>query len=121
MKRGRTTMDNLPISFTQSVIIIVLVAITTFATRVIPFLLFPDGKEIPKTVQYLGKVLPPAVIGMLVIYCFKSVTPTEFPFGLPELIAGTVVVILHVWKRNNLLSIGVGTVLYMVLVQTVFA
>lgn len=113
-------MNNLPVSFWKSVIIIALVALTTFATRVIPFLLFPDGKEIPKTVQYLGKVLPAAVIGMLVVYCFKSVVPTEFPFGLPELIAGAVVVLLHIWKRNNLLSIGVGTVLYMVLVQVVF-
>lgn len=114
-------MNNLPISFQQSVIIIVLVAITTFATRVIPFILFPSGKKVPKTVEQLGKVLPPAVIGMLVIYCLKSVSPLTYPFGLPELIAGLLVVVLHIWKRNNLLSIGVGTVVYMVLVQTVFA
>lgn len=110
----------MPISFARSVIIIVLVAITTFATRLFPFVLFPEGRKIPKSVEYLGKVLPPAVIGMLVVYCLKGVTPLSFPFGLPELIASAVVVILHVWKRNNLLSIGVGTVLYMVLVQTVF-
>lgn len=114
-------MNNLPISFQQSVIIIVLVSITTFATRVIPFVLFPSGKKVPKTVEQLGKVLPPAVIGMLVIYCLKSVSPLTYPFGLPELIAGLLVVVLHIWKRNNLLSIGVGTVVYMVLVQTVFA
>lgn len=114
-------MNNLPISFQQSVIIIVLVSITTFATRVIPFILFPSGKKVPKTVEQLGKVLPPAVIGMLVIYCLKSVSPLTYPFGLPELIAGLLVVVLHIWKRNNLLSIGVGTVVYMVLVQTVFA
>lgn len=113
-------MSNLPVSFWRSVIIIVLVAVTTLATRAIPFILFPEGKEIPKAVQYLGKVLPPAVIGMLVVYCFKSVSVTFFPFGLPELIAGTVVVLLHVWKRNNLLSIGTGTILYMVLIQYVF-
>jgi len=113
-------MSNLPVSFWRSVIIIALVALTTFATRAIPFILFPDGKEIPKTVQYLGKVLPAAVIGMLVVYCFKSATPMQFPFALPELIAGAVVVLLHIWKRNNLLSIGVGTVLYMILVQYVF-
>ena len=113
-------MNNLPVSFSQSVIIIVLVSITTFATRVIPFLLFPGGKPIPKTIQYLGKVLPAAVIGMLVVYCLKGVVPAEFPFGLPELIAGATVVLLHIWKRNNLLSIGVGTVLYMILVQTIF-
>ncbi|MBQ8766132.1 MAG: branched-chain amino acid transporter permease [Clostridia bacterium] len=113
-------MTDLPVSFWRSVIIIVLVAVTTLATRAIPFILFPEGKEIPKAVQYLGKVLPPAVIGMLVVYCFKSVDVTSSPFGLPELIAGLVVVVLHVWKRNNLLSIGTGTILYMVLIQYVF-
>lgn len=114
-------MTNLPVPFWHSVIIIVLVALTTLATRAIPFVLFPEGKKIPKAVEYLGKVLPPAVIGMLVVYCLKSVNITESPFGLPELIAGAVIVVLHIWKRNNFLSIGVGTVLYMVLVQTVFA
>ena len=97
-------MNNLPVSFLQSVIIIVLVSITTFATRVIPFLLFPGGKPIPKTIQYLGKVLPVAVIGMLVVYCLKGVVPTEFPFGLPELIAGATVVLLHIWKRRSFFS-----------------
>lgn len=113
-------MSNLPVSFWRSVIIIVLVAITTLATRAIPFIIFPEGKEIPKSVQYLGKVLPPAVIGMLVVYCFKSMNIFSAPFGLPEIIAGLAVVLLHIWKRNNLLSIGAGTILYMVLVQYVF-
>lgn len=114
-------MNDLPVSFSRSLIIIVLVALTTLATRAIPFILFPAGKKIPKTVEYLGKVLPPAVIGMLVVYCLKSVSLMSLPFGLPELIAGSTVVILHIWKRNNLLSIGAGTILYMLLVQTVFA
>lgn len=113
-------MNNLPVSFWRSVIIIVLVALTTLATRAIPFILFPEGKKIPKAVEYLGKVLPPAVIGMLVVYCLKSVNILENPFGLPELIAGLTVALLHVWKRNNLLSIGVGTILYMILIQSVF-
>ena len=113
-------MNELPVAFWRSVAIILLVALTTLATRAIPFILFPEGKEIPKAVQYLGKVLPPAVIGMLVVYCFKSVEITSSPFGLPEIIAGLAVVLLHVWKRNNLLSIGTGTILYMVLVQYVF-
>ncbi len=113
-------MTNLPVSFWRSLIIILLVALTTLATRAIPFILFPQGKKVPKAVEYLGKVLPPAVIGMLVVYCFKSMNVISAPFGLPELIAGIIVVLLHVWKRNNLLSIGVGTVLYMVLVQYVF-
>lgn len=113
-------MNSLPVSFWRSVVIIILVALTTFATRAIPFILFPEGREIPKAVQYLGKVLPPAVISMLVVYCFKSMDITSAPFGLPEIIAGVVVALLHVWKRNNLLSIGAGTIFYMVLVQYVF-
>ncbi len=113
-------MNELPVSFWRSVAIILLVAFTTLATRAIPFIMFPEGKKIPKAVQYLGKVLPPAVIGMLVVYCFKSVEITSVPFGLPEIIAGLAVVLLHVWKRNNLLSIGAGTILYMVLVQYIF-
>lgn len=108
------------ISIMRSFLIIGLVAATTFLTRAIPFLMFPKGKEIPKIVQYLGAVLPAAVIGMLVIYCLKSVNVISFPYGLPEFIAVTAVIGLHVWKRNNLLSIGAGTVLYMVLVQAVF-
>jgi len=110
----------MPLSVEMSLLIILVVAVTTFATRVIPFLLFPKGKEIPKTIQYLGKVLTPAVIGMLVIYCLKGMSFAKSPYGIPELISVAVVAVLHIWKRNNLLSIGVGTVLYMVLIQCVF-
>ena len=110
----------MPLSAEMSFLIIVLVALTTFVTRVTPFLVFPKGKEIPKTIQYLGKVLTPAIIGMLVIYCLKNVSILAAPHGIPELIAVAVVAALHIWKRNNLLSIGVGTVLYMVRIQTVF-
>lgn len=110
----------MPISVTTSLLIIVAVAVTTFATRAVPFLIFPKGKAIPKTVEYLGKVLTPAVIGMLVVYCLKDTPVVASPHGIPELIAVLAVVILHVWKRNNLLSIGAGTVLYMFLVQAVF-
>lgn len=110
----------MPLSAGMSFLIIVVVAITTFATRVIPFLVFPKGKEIPKTVQYLGKVLTPAVIGMLVVYCLKSTSVLSAPYGIPEAVSVLVVAVLHIWKRNNLLSIGVGTVLYMFLIQVVF-
>ncbi len=110
----------MPLSAGMSFLIILVVALTTFSTRVIPFLLFPKGKEIPKTVQYLGKVLTPAVIGMLVVYCLKHISFIHSPYGIPELISVIVVAVLHIWKRNNLLSIGVGTVLYMVLIQYVF-
>ena len=105
----------MPVSVARSLVIIATVAGTIFFTRLCPFL-----KPIPPVIQYLGKVLPPAVIGMLVIYCLKAVSITSYPYGLPEFIAVAVVILLHVWKRNNLLSIGVGTVLYMVLIQAVF-
>lgn len=110
----------MPLSAGISLLIIILVALTTFATRVTPFLIFPKGKEIPKTIQYLGKVLTPAVIGMLVVYCLRNTAIMSAPHGIPELVAILTVAILHVWKRNNLLSIGVGTVLYMFLIQVVF-
>lgn len=110
----------MPLSRTTSFLIILVVAITTFSTRVIPFLVFPKGKAIPKTVQYLGKVLTPAVIGMLVVYCLKNTPVLSNPYGIPELVSVLAVAVLHVWKRNNLLSIGVGTVLYMFLIQVVF-
>lgn len=110
----------MPLSVGASLAIILAVAVTTFATRATPFLIFPDGKEIPPIVKYLGAVLTPAVIGMLVVYCLKNTTVLSAPHGLPEIISVLIVVILHVWKRNNLLSIGVGTVLYMFLIQVVF-
>lgn len=110
----------MPVSAAVSFIIILLVALTTFATRLVPFLLFPKGKEIPPVIQYLGKVLTPAVIGMLVVYCLKATPVLSAPHGIPEAAAVIVTAGLHVWKRNNLLSIGAGTVLYMFLIQVVF-
>lgn len=104
----------------SSLLMILVVAVTTFATRAVPFLVFPKGKEIPKVVRYLGRVLTPAVIGMLVIYCLKNTKVLDTPHGIPEAIAVATVVGLHVWKRNTLLSIGVGTILYMILIQVVF-
>lgn len=110
----------LPVSPQISFLIILTVAMTTFATRVVPFLIFPKGKKIPKVVQYLGKVLTPAIIGMLVVYCLKSTKVLQYPYGIPQLISVLAIIILHIWKRNNLLSIGAGTILYMVLIQVVF-
>lgn len=110
----------MPLNVGTSLLIILAVALTTFATRVIPFLVFPKGREIPKTIQYLGKALTPAVIGMLVVYCLRNTAVLQYPYGIPEAISVLTVALLHIWKRNNLLSIGVGTVLYMVLIQMVF-
>ena len=99
-------------------ILIAAMAVVTMLIRFLPFLVF--RKKTPKYISYLGKVLPPAIIGMLVIYCLKDITPTVHPFGIPELIAAACVVIVQVWKRNSLISILTGTVIYMVLIQLVF-
>mgnify|MGYP000312818654 CR=1 FL=1 len=104
----------------RSLLIILVVAAVTLVTRALPFLLFRNPERTPRAVVYLGKVLPPATMAMLVVYCLKGVSVTAWPFGLPELIAVAAVVLLHLWKRNNLLSICGGTVLYMVLIQVVF-
>ena len=104
----------------QQLITILVVAAGTVLTRALPFLLFPAGKPTPKYIQYLGKVLPAAVFGMLVVYCLKNVQILSGSHGLPEAIAIAVVVALHLWKKNTLLSIAVGTVCYMLLVQLIF-
>lgn len=91
----------------------------TMVTRFLPFLIFPEGKEPPEFIQYLGKVLPYAVIGLLVIYCLKDV-PGSGTYGIPEFWAIAFIVFLHRWKKSILLSIGGGTVFYMLLVQFVF-
>ena len=95
-------------------------AAVTFLTRAIPFLLFGRGGTPPKVVLYLGKYLPPAVIAMLIVYCLKDVSFAAAGGWLPVLIAGLAVVALHLWKKNDMLSIMGGTILYMVLVQAVF-
>lgn len=102
----------------NAAVLIAAMSITTIMLRFLPFLVFK--KETPPYISYLGKVLPPAIIGMLVIYCLKDVTPTVSPYGIPELIAAACVVILQVWKRNSLISILTGTVIYMILIQMVF-
>ena len=99
----------MPVSVGRSLAIIFTVAGTIFFTRLIPFLFFPKGKEIPPIIRYLGRVLPPAVIGMLVIYCLKNVSLIAAPHGIPELLAIAAVVGLHLWKKDTLLSIFGGT------------
>ena len=100
--------------------LVAVMAVVTFLTRALPFLLFGRGGEPPKVVLYLGKFLPPAVIAMLIVYCYKGTTFAVLSGWLPGLIAGLAVIILHVWKKNNMLSILGGTILYMFLVQAVF-
>ena len=106
---------------TQALVIAGAVTLGTIITRFLPFLLFPDNKPIPKVVEYLGRTLPAAMMGLLVVYCFKNVSWLSGSHGAPELLATAAVVGLHLWKKNVLLSIGAGTVVYMLLVQLVFA
>lgn len=107
-------------TFTEQIITIGMVVLGTMVTRFLPFLLFPAGKATPKYITYLGKVLPAAVFGLLVVYCLKNVSIFEGSRGIPEAVSIAVVVGLHLWKRQMLLSIAGGTVLYMLLVQFVF-
>ena len=104
----------------HDVLLIVVAVLVTMATRFLPFLIFGENRKTPPIIEYLGKVLPFAIMGMLVAYCLKDVTILRFPYGLPEIISCIVVAALHIWKRNSLLSIGGGTVCYMLLVQLVF-
>ena len=106
--------------FAYSAVLVAVIVAVTQLTRLLPFLLFGGKKQPPKAVLYLGRVLPCAIMGMLVVYCLRNVTPLAAPYGIPELIGVVLAVVLHVWKRNTLLSIGVSTVAYMVLVQAVF-
>lgn len=100
--------------------IVGVIALVTAAIRFLPFVIFNDGKKTPKIIEKLGKVLPYAIMGMLVVYCLKGVSFVNLSGFLPALIACLVVGVLYVWKRNTLISIVAGTVCYMVLVQVVF-
>ena len=103
----------------KAAVLVAVMSLVTILLRFLPFLIF--RKQTPAYITYLGRVLPPAIIGMLVIYCLKDITLTAHPHGLPELIAAAFVVGLQVWRRNALISILSGTVVYMLLIQTVFS
>lgn len=107
-------------TLTQQIITIGMVVLGTMITRFLPFIVFPAGKPTPKYIQYLGKVLPGAVFGMLVIYCLKNVSILGGTHGIPEAISIILVICLHLYKRQMLLSIAGGTICYMFLVQFVF-
>ena len=104
----------------HSLILVAVMAVVIAFLRFSPFLAFPEGRKRPKVVTYLGTVLPYAVIGMLVVYCFKDVSFFRYPYCIPELLAGALVAGLHIWRRNTLLSVFCGVAFYMVLVQLVF-
>ena len=101
-------------------LMILVIALVTALLRFIPFLVFGKGRKTPSVITYLSNVLPYAIMAMLVVYCLRNTSVAEAPHGLPELLAGAAVALLHIWKKNTLLSITAGTVLYMFLVQVVF-
>ena len=111
----------MPLTPVQTLASIAVMAVVTFLTRALPFLLFDRGDHPPKLVLYLGRVLPPAIIAMLIVYCLKGVAFTTLGGWAPPLAAGLAAVLLHLWKGNDLISIFGATVFYMVLVQGVFA
>ncbi len=99
---------------------VAIIALVTALTRFLPFVIFRDEQKVPKLIRKLGKVLPHAIMGMLVVYCLKDVQITALSSILPAAVSCLAVAVLHVWKRNTLVSILGGTVCYMLLVQTVF-
>ncbi|MBR6743073.1 MAG: branched-chain amino acid transporter permease [Clostridia bacterium] len=107
-------------SDTKILLYILVTATVTLILRILPFILFKENAPTPKIITDLGKYLPYAIMAMLVVYCLKDVTPLSYPYGIPELISVAAVVLLHIWKRNTLLSIAIGTVCYMLLVQLIF-
>ena len=104
----------------HDIILIAVMTLVTMATRFLPFLIFGEKQKTPPIITYLGQVLPFAIMGMLVVYCLKDVAWLSMPFGIPEILGCAIVAALHLWKRNTLLSIGVGTVAYMLMVQLIF-
>lgn len=108
------------IDIRRSALIVAIIAAVTILLRFAPFLIFGEKRKTPEIISYLGKVLPCAIMGMLIIFCLKNVSPLSYPYGIPELISCVLVIVLHVWKRNTLISIICGTVCYMILIQFVF-
>lgn len=104
----------------EQIITVSMVVLGTLITRFLPFIVFPAGKPTPKYIQFLGKFLPAAVFGLLVIYCLRNVSLVSGNHGIPELISIAVVIGLHLWKRQMLISIAGGTICYMLLIQLVF-
>ena len=104
----------------HSVLLVAVTALVTIALRFLPFLVFSGKRQTPSFITYLGKVLPYAIMGMLVVFCLKGISFMEAPHGIPELAASLLVVLLHIWKRSTLISIVGGTACYMLLVQFVF-
>lgn len=110
----------MPLSAKQTIIVVLVAAVCTFLTRVIPFVIFGGKKEVPKFIKYLGDILPMAIIGALIVYCLGDLTTGNITVIAPQIICVILTAVIHLWKRNTLLSISVGTITYMLLINFVF-
>lgn len=103
--------------YRHAMIIILVMGLMTLATRIVPVLLFGRGEKVPDYILYLGKVVPYTAMGLLIVYCLRDVPVLEAPHALPELIAMTAVTVTYLWKRNTIISVVIGTALYMMMIQ----
>ena len=106
--------------YLHALVIIVVMGAVTFATRILPVLVFSRNEKVPDFILYLGRVVPYTAMGLLIVYCLKDVTVTEGSHGFPELIALAVVALSYLWKRNTIFSVVIGTLFYMILIQKIF-
>ena len=104
----------------HAVIVIAVMGLAVLATRIVPVLIFGRGEKVPEFILYLGRVVPYTAMGLLIVYCLRDMPLLEAPYGLPEIISLAVVTGTYLWKRNTILSVVIGTVLYMFLVQSIF-
>ena len=104
----------------HAMIVIAAMGLAVLATRIVPVLIFGRGEKVPEFILYLGRVVPYTAMGLLIVYCLRDMPVLEAPHGLPELISLAVVTVTYLWKRNTILSVVIGTALYMFLVQSVF-
>ncbi len=106
--------------YRDAMIVIAVMGLAVLATRIVPVLIFGRGERVPEFILYLGRVVPYTAMGLLIVYCLRDVPVMDAPHGLPEIISLAVVTVTYIWKRNTILSVVIGTALYMFLVQSVF-
>ena len=106
--------------YRHAMIVIALMGLAVLSTRIVPVLIFGRGERVPEFILYLGRVVPYTAMGLLIVYCLRDVPVMDAPHGLPEIISLAVVTVTYIWKRNTILSVVIGTALYMFLVQSVF-
>lgn len=104
--------------YRHAMIIILIMGLATFATRIVPVLIFGRGEKVPDYIMYLGRTVPYTAMGLLIVYCLKDISFTSSTHAIPEIIAMAVVIVSYLWKRNSIASVVIGTVIYMILIQS---